>query len=378
MAKNFYKILGVSEDATKEDIKKAYRKLARKWHPDINPGNSDAEKKFKEIASAYDCLGNDEKRKLYDEFGEDSLHSGFEADKARQYRKWQSAEETGTGNFRSGFSGYQNYEDILGDLFNFTGNAESGFGTKSPLRGKNIEFDMNIDFISALKGFETEIAIQRPLICKKCNGKGVDTSVAIKKCSTCGGSGKLKMAKGPVDFMRQCQTCAGTGEIRTACSSCQGIGSVVGTEKIKVTIPSGVKEGSKVRVAGKGGPGTNGQPAGDLYLIVHVNEHPVLKRDGDNLYMDVPVTIYELMAGATILIPSINGKVKVKIPAKSQNGQTLKLKGKGAVNIKTKKQGDMLIKLSVMVPVTEDKETLEAVKKMAGLYPQDIRSGIIF
>ncbi len=376
MAKDFYSILGVPKTASKEEIKKAYRKLARKWHPDINPGNKEAEKKFKEISQAYDCLGDDKKRKLYDEFGEDGLQSGFDAEKARQYQQWQSSDNFSEWqNARQDFGRYQSYEDIFGDLFGF-GSGKTHFKTSRPANGRDVEYEMTIDMISALKGFETEISIQKQKECPACGGSGMNPTTAAATCTTCGGTGQIKLADGPMHFTRSCPNCHGSGKTGDACSQCRGVGLVMGTERIKVVIPKGVKDGSKVRVSGKGEPGQNGGRPGDLYLVVRVKPHPLIKREGDDLYMDIPVTVYEAMAGGKITVPTIDGQVNVKIPPQSQGGQLLKLKGKGAVNIKTKKSGDLYIKLNVKVPKTRDDAVLSAAKKLDGLYEGNIRSGI--
>jgi molecular chaperone DnaJ len=375
MSKDFYETLGVSKDASQEKIKKAYRKLARKWHPDINPGNKEAEQKFKEISQAYDCLGNEEKRRRYDEFGEEGLRAGFDAEKARQYKQWSSFHQGGTGPGGQEFGRYQSYEDVFGDLFGF-GQGRGGYRSTMASRGRDVEHDMAIDLISALKGFETELSMQRLKPCPGCQGSGTDPNSPMSTCTSCGGSGRLNVAEGPIQFTKPCPHCHGHGQIGKACPICQGNGRVLATEKIKVAVPQGVREGSKVRVTGKGEPGVNGGPPGDLYLVIHIRAHPFLKREGDNLYMEVPVTISEAMAGATIAIPTIGGQVRVKVPPKSQSGQTLKLKGKGAFNPKTKQRGDLMVKLAVRVPQTDDKETLDAAEKMSRLYKTDLRGHI--
>jgi molecular chaperone DnaJ len=375
MAKDLYEILGVSKKASKEEIKKAYRKLARKWHPDINPGNKEAEQKFKEISRAHEVLAKDEKRKLYDEFGEEGLQAGFDAEKARQYKQWETFQKGAGARGAEGFGRYQSYEDIFGDLFGY-GRGAGGFRTAGAMRGRNIEHDMAIDLVSALRGFETELSMQKSKTCPGCQGTGTDPKSAITTCPTCNGSGRLNVAQGPMQFTKPCPQCGGHGKTGKTCTQCGGSGQVLGTERIRVTIPQGVKEGSKVRVAGKGEPGLNGGQPGDLYLVIHIKPHPFLKREGDNLYMEVPVTVHEAMAGGNINIPTIDGQVNVKVPPKSQSGQTLRLKGKGAVNPKTKKKGDLMVKLVVKVPQTENKEILEAVGKMDRYYKEDLRKGI--
>jgi molecular chaperone DnaJ len=375
MAKDFYEILGVPKKASKEEIKKSYRKLARKWHPDINPGNKEAEQRFKDISRAYECLGKDDKRKLYDEFGEEGLQAGFDAEKAREYKQWQGFQgRTGTG-AAEGFGRYQSYEDVFGDLFGF-GQGEGGFRTAASARGRDIHHEMTIDLVSALKGFETELSMQKVKVCPSCDGSGTDPGSVMTTCSACNGSGRLNVAQGPMQFTRSCPQCKGHGKVGKTCTQCGGSGQVIGTERIKVVIPQGVKEGSKVRVAGKGEPGLNGGQSGDLYLVVHIKPHPILRREGDNLYMEVPVTVREAMGGGSVTIPTIDGQVKVKVPSQSQSGQTLKVKGKGAVNPKTKQRGDLMVKLVVKVPQTEDKGILEAVEKMDRLYKEDVRRNI--
>ncbi len=389
MAEDFYKILGVSKDASQEEIKKAYRKLARKWHPDLNPGNQDAEQKFKDVSRAYEALGNEEKRKLYDEFGEEGLQSGFNAEQAREYREWRSAGQGfgqnsgrawagGAGTGGGGFGQYTSYEDIFGDIFNFGAGpgAGGGFRGTQSSRGRDLEHDMTIDLLSALRGFETELSMDKPISCTKCGGEGQEPGSTMKPCPACGGSGRLNVAEGPMQFTRGCPQCGGHGRVGTRCSQCGGTGQVRGTERIRVRIPKGVREGSRVRVAGKGEPGSAGARPGDLYLVIHVKPHPLLRREGDDLHMELPLTVQEAMAGANITIPTPDGSVTVKVPPKSQSGQTLRLKGKGAYNAKIKAWGDLLVKLSVKVPRTDDAGALEAAGRIEGEYQEDVRKNL--
>jgi molecular chaperone DnaJ len=380
MAKDYYEILGVKKDASRDEIKKAYRKLARKWHPDINPGNSEAELKFKEISAAYDCLGNDEKKKLYDEFGEDGLRAGFDEKKAREYKQWgvygqEAAHEGGTG--EQGYGRYQSYEDIFGDLFSGRRGHEGGFRTAQAAGGRDIEYEITIDLLSALKGFETELSLQKMKDCPGCHGSGIDPGSSMTKCRTCGGSGRLNVAQGPIQFTKPCPDCHGHGSTGKPCPQCKGSGRINASDRIRVTIPQGVKEGSRVRLAGKGERGFDGEQPGDLYLIVHVKDHPLLRRDGDDLFMEVPITVGEAVKGGSIEIPTIDGQIKVKVPPGSQSGQTLRLKGKGAMNMKTKTSGELLVKLIVKVPQSGDKEVIEAAEKIDRFYKGDLRSNII-
>jgi len=378
MAKDYYEILGVKKEASAEEVKKAYRKLARKWHPDINPGNKDAEQRFKEISAAYDCIGNDEKRRLYDEFGEDGLRAGFDEKKARGYKQWgayggETVYEGTAGD--QGYGRYQSYEDIFGDIF--SRGHEDDFRSRPTAGGSDIEYEISIDLLSALKGFDTELSLQRMTDCPKCNGSGIAPSSAMTKCRTCGGSGRMDVAQGPIRFTKPCPDCHGHGSTGKPCTQCMGSGQTAATDRIRVTIPQGVKEGSKVRLAGKGGQGIDGGQPGDLYLIIHVNEHPFLRREGDDLFMDIPITIGEAIKGSSIEIPTIDGQTKIKVPPRSQSGQTLRLKGKGAVNMKTKARGDLMIRLVVKVPQTEEIEAIEAVEKIDRYYKGDLREKIV-
>jgi len=375
MATDFYKILGVSKDTSEEKIKKAYRKLARKWHPDINPGNKAAETKFKEISEAYDCLGNQGKKALYDEFGKDGLQAGFDPGKAREHSQWEGFRQGEQRANSEGFGRYQSYEDVFGDIFG-SGMGASGFRSQSPARGRDLQHDMTIDLVSALRGFETELSMQKAKTCDLCGGSGNDPNSTLSTCAYCGGSGRLNVAEGPMHFTKPCPHCQGHGQTGKPCTTCGGSGQVSGTEKIRVTVPKGVKEGSKVRIAGKGESGSSGGQPGDLYLIVHLKPHPFLKRTDDDLYMDVPVTVREAMAGGSIDIPTVDGTVKLKIPSGSQTGKVLRLKGKGATNLKTKTRGNLMVKLVVKVPHTEDPEILSAIQKMDGMYKEDVRSAI--
>ena len=376
MVTDFYKILGVSKDTSAEKIKKAYRKLARKWHPDINPGNKEAEKKFKEISEAYECLGNDEKRALYDEFGKDGLQAGFDPEKARQYSQWEGFRRNEQKASSEGFGRYQSYEDVFGDIFG-SGMGSSGFATRSSTKGRDLQHDMTIDLVSALRGFETELSMQKAKTCEHCGGSGNDPNSTLSTCTICGGSGRLNVAEGPMNFTKPCPHCQGHGQTGKPCTVCGGSGQVSGTEKIRVAVPKGVKEGSKVRIAGKGEPGYNGGQPGDLYLIIHLKPHPFLNRIDDDLYMDVPVTVREAMAGGSIDIPTVDGPVKLKVPSGSQSGKVLRLKGKGATNLKTKNRGNLMVKLVVKVPYTEDPEILAAIQKMDEMYNENVRSGIM-
>lgn len=376
MAQDYYDILGISRGASQEAVKKAYRKLARKWHPDVNPGNREAEQRFKEISRAYEALGSEEKRKLYDEFGEEGLQSGFDPEKARQYRDWQSSwrRERGDAAEESFGGRYESYEDLFGNLFGFSGGAGRSPRGSRAVRGRDLEHEMTVDFLSALRGLETELVMEKQVPCSRCGGSGTEPGTKLTPCPTCGGSGRLNVAEGPVPFTQVCPQCGGHGRVGTPCGACRGAGQVPGRERIRVKIPPGVHDGARIRVAGKGEPGAAG--AGDLYLRIRVEPHRFLTRKGDDLHLDVPVTVLEALEGGQVRVPTVEGSVNVKVPPGSQNGQVLRLKGKGAVNMKTKKRGDFMVRLSVVLPPSKDREAVEAARKLETFYGDDVRKDI--
>jgi molecular chaperone DnaJ len=325
--KDLYAILGLSKGASADEIRKAYRKLARKYHPDLNPGDKQAEERFKDLSLANDVLSDDRKRALYDEFGMTGLQAGFDPAQAREYKSWA---ESGQGfSFRRGGEGDaagfdfgfefprggrrrgatddRGFADILNEMF--------GAGAEEAQRraaGQDIEYPIEVDLLDALRGTKTAVTVRRPTPCATCNGTG---RVGRRACTTCGG----------------------TGVVETR-------------ERLSVKIPAGVAEGSRVRVSGKGGAGHNGGKAGDLYFVVHVRPHPLLRRDGKDLILDVPVTVPEAMRGATITVPTLKGRVQLKVPPGSQSGQLLRLKGRGAPDPKGGEPGDMYVRLVIQVP----------------------------
>jgi len=376
-SQDYYSLLGVKKNATEAEIKKAYRKLARKYHPDVNPGNKDAEEKFKAISQAHEALSDPEKRKIYDEFGEEGLRSGFDPEQARQYRQWQSG---GFGRSAAGASGdygqfkYSGFEDVFSDLFGasgFTGSRAAG-----PTKGRDSESKLEIDFLTAVRGGTTRITLQKEDPCSMCGGTGRLSSSTDSVCNTCKGTGQTKVAQGPFNFSQTCPECGGSGRSGHACTRCNGAGYVMTTETIDVTIPAGVNDGSRIRLAGKGGRGTGGGPPGDLYIVTRVRPHQVFKRDGDALRVDVPVTIGEAMNGAEITVPTPQGPVQVKVPPGTRSGQRLRLKGKGAPNLKTKTPGDLFVTVKVQIPQTQDLEALDLARKLDRFYQEDLRGSI--
>lgn len=380
--KDYYSILGVDRTAKTAEIKKAYRKLARKYHPDVNPGNAEAEGTFKEISQAHDVLSDPEKRKIYDEFGEEGLRAGFDPQQARQYRQWQQAGGFGGGQGTYGFYDvggdqkgfkYSGFEDVFSDLF---GGGRGAGPARGPSRGADVESSLEVDFITAIKGGTTRVTLQRNQPCSQCGGAGQIPLPGNPVCKTCNGTGQTRVAQGPFNFTQPCPDCGGTGRMGQRCGACGGTGVVRGTETIDVKIPAGVDNGSRIRLAGKGEPGPAGGPTGNLYIVIKVRPHPVFTRDGDDLDVEVPVSISEVMSGAEITIPTVSGDVQLKIPKGTKSGQRLRLKGKGVPNLKTKKSGDMFVTVRVQVPPSDDPEALAAAQTLERFYRTDLRRGI--
>ena len=374
--KDLYAVLGVSRTASSDEIKKAYRKLARAHHPDVNPGNRAAEERFKAISEAHDVLGDADKRKLYDEFGMAGVQAGFDPAQARAYRdqaaEWQrrgGGSDGGAGSAPHGFGGYSSFEDIFGDIFS---GAQGG---SSAREGADAESEITIDLLDAIRGLSTDLTIQRQDACPDCAGSGADAGSSTV-CPECHGSGSVRMGKGPVAFTRTCPRCGGAGRISTKpCAGCGGSGRRVTSERLHVKIPAGVDTGSRVRVAGKGGPGAGGAAAGDLYIRVTVRPHPLLERRGEDLHMDLPVTVGEAMLGAAIEVPTADGPVRVKVPPRSQAGRQLRVKGRGVPRLRGGERGDLYLRLVIHVPEREGDAAAEAARALDATYERSPRDG---
>ncbi|MDX2169798.1 MAG: molecular chaperone DnaJ [Deltaproteobacteria bacterium] len=387
--KDLYAALGVAKTATADEIKKAYRKLARKHHPDVNPGNRAAEEKFKAISEANDILGDPEKRKLYDEFGMAGVQSGFDADQARAYRdqaaSWQrrgGGRGSDGGDFAGGFGGYENLDDIFGDIFGQAGRGAGGGGGGmrggfgGQMAGGDAESEMTIDLLDAVRGLSTAVSIQRQEECPTCHGSGADPATVVS-CPECKGKGRVQVAQGPMQFTRTCPRCGGSGQTSSKpCATCNGAGARLTTERLNVHIPAGVDSGSRVRVAGKGSPGHNGGPAGDLYIRVTVRPHPLLERRGDDLHMDLPVTVSEAVVGASVEVPTPDGAVRVKIPAHSQSGRQLRVKERGVPHLRGGGRGDLYLRLVVQPPDREAEAAADAARALDAYYTRSPREGL--
>jgi molecular chaperone DnaJ len=368
--RDYYQILGVERGASHADIRKAYRKLARKYHPDINPGNKDAENKFKELSVAYDVLSDEKKKKLYDEFGEAGLAAGFDAEKARSYQQWrqQSTQAGGAYEFNIGDLG-----DLFGDLggmFRQEPRAQRG-----PMRGQDIESTMEIDFLDAVRGFQTSITLQRPVSCDVCHGAGTKPGTTPTTCPECNGSGSKSVTQGPMQFRQTCPRCMGTGQLPgDPCATCRGTGRVLRPDTIRVNIPPGADPGKRIRLRGKGEAGVRGGPAGDLYIVPRIRPHPMLTRSGRDLTMELPITVGEAVRGAEVEVPTPGGTIKVKIPAGAQSGQQLRIKGKGVAAHGQTPAGDLYLRLMVRVP--KDQVADDVVEKIDQAYGEDVRKDV--
>ncbi|MBI3767926.1 MAG: molecular chaperone DnaJ [Deltaproteobacteria bacterium] len=379
MAKrDLYGDLGVKRTASAEEIKKAYRKLARKHHPDVNPGNHGAEEKFKRISFAYDALSDPAKRKAYDEFGMDGLQTGFDPERARGFKRAQSyggfapGPEKPGGGEQAGFGRYSSFEDIFGDLF---GGRSEGGGAAPAQRGPDLESTLEIDLLSAIRGTTATISLAKPVECPTCHGSGTEGDGTA--CPECDGRGQTKVGTGPLSFNRRCPRCNGSGRIdQRPCPQCSGAGRIEKVERLNVKIPAGVDDGSRIRLAGKGGAGVGGAPSGDLYIVARVRPHPRLERRGQDLYLEVPVTIGEAMHGATIDVPTPDGIVKLKVPPGSQSGNKLRLRGKGVPEMKSSGRGDLYVVLMVQVPTDGTERVRDAVTVLEDSYARNPRSDL--
>jgi molecular chaperone DnaJ len=371
--KDLYAALGVSKTASDDEIRKAYRKLARKLHPDVNPGNKEAEEKFKQASAAYETLSDKDKRKLYDEFGADSLAGGFDPEKARAYQRWQSSRSAGGGG--GGFSaddgdGVFDLDDLIARA---TGRGRAARQAwQQP--GRDIVATVELDFVEALRGLQVSVEVPVRKACPTCDGSGDQPGTERKTCPECNGSGRKQVVKGPMKMMTACPTCGGQGVLRSPCSTCAGAGAVETRETVKVRIPPGADDGSELRVRGRGTPGTGGGPPGDLVIVTRVRPHPYFRREGTDLHLRLPVRIDEAYLGASIEVPTPSGPVTMKVPALSQPGARLRLRGKGVTV--GKEQGDLYVELDVRLPDREDAAFGEQLRAAQGLYQRSPREGI--
>jgi len=367
---DFYSELGVARDASEDDIRRAYRKLARQHHPDVNPGKPEAEEKFKQVAAAYEVLSNKEKRALYDEFGSEGLRGGFDAEQARAYKRYQE------GRAAAGSGQEVPFDFDLGDLFGRarTSGGRGGRARDFALAGEDIRAMVELDFKTALEGQEVELKLPVEGPCETCEGSGEQPGSTPQTCPECHGQGRVQVVRGPMSLMGTCPRCGGDGKVHEACTTCHGGGVVSTTREVHVRLPPGVDDGSELRVRGKGGPGYHGGPDGDLLLLTRVKPHPYFRRDKLDLYLTLPVTLSEAYSGTSLAVPTPTGPVQMKVPPHSQQGARMRLKGKGVK--RGQEQGDLYVELEVKLPEQPDEALAKALEASDALYHQPLREGI--
>jgi molecular chaperone DnaJ len=342
-----YKALGVDRKASDEEIKKAYRKLARQYHPDANHGDKDAEERFKEVQEAYSILSDPKKRKEYDSGGGIFGGGGFDP-----------------GSFRTGGGGgFGGFGDILSDLF---GGGGGRGGPAGPERGRDLETEVHISFDQAMEGAQIPVSVPLSAPCPTCHGTGAKPGTQPTICSRCQGRGVEAESQGLFSITQPCRQCGGTGtEIKDPCPTCDGSGRTRQVKRYRVNIPAGVREGSRVRLAGKGEAGPRGGASGDLYVVTHVTDSPIFRRKGDNLEVEVPITIPEAIRGATIEVPTLAGTKRIRVPSGTQHGTVQRLRNEGPPKLGGKGRGDIHYRLSIDVPSELSKEQAEIVDELA-------------
>lgn len=352
--RDYYEVLGVPRTATEQDIKSAYRKLALKYHPDRNPGDKQAEEKFKEAAEAYSVLADPDKRHLYDRYG----HAGL------------------GGAATSGFDPnvFHGFEDILGGLGDFFGFGDlfGGGRRRGPQRGADLRYDLDISFEEAARGTETTIQIPRAEACDTCRGSGAAPGSRPSTCPQCHGLGQLRYQQGFFSVARTCGQCRGTGSVITRpCSTCRGAGRVQKDRKLTVRIPAGIATGQRLRLAGEGEAGPSGGPPGDLYVVIHVQEHPFFHRDGNDLYCEIPVNFPTLALGGEIRIPTLEGEESFTLPEGTESGTTFRLRGRGLPDVGGQGRGDLLVTLKVRTPKKLTREQRKLLEQLASVLPKE-------
>jgi molecular chaperone DnaJ len=390
--KDYYGTLGVDKKAKPEVIRKAYRHLARKYHPDVNPGNKSAEEKFKEISEAYEVLSDEKKRQIFDQYGfySDNLPpggyppgygpagpggrpaGGRDPEPGFDFSGFDFSDfEPGTGAGQeersSGFG--SSFRDIFSQIFTRGGREQED---DRPRKGADLEHHMHLGFWDAIRGTTVRITVARQESCPTCHGSGT-TGGSPTTCSTCNGSGKVTQQSGAMRFSGPCPQCGGTGKIKPPCPNCRGAGTIRKPETFDVRIPAGADTGSRVRVPGKGNAGVNGGPPGDLYIVTDVDTHPFFERKGDNIYVKVPVTVSEAALGSKVEVPTLDGPSTIRIPPGTQSGQKLRLREKGAPSLRRNTRGDEFVEVQVVVPKVQDERTKEILRELARLNPEDPR-----
>lgn len=380
--KDYYATLGVKKKASQEEIRKAFRKLARKYHPDVNPGDKKAEEKFKEISEANEILSDEKKRKVYDQVG--FYSDQIDPAQAEAYARRQqeggvpvdfggfdfSGFQGGTGSTQSGGSSWSSFKDIFSGMF--TG-AQQPQRPRGPQPGTDLEYQATVDFWSAIKGGPARLQIHRQETCPTCHGMA--QTGGPMTCPECNGSGQVTQMGGRMKFNIPCPRCGGTGRISNDCATCHGEGTVSEAETVEFRIKPGTRDGQRIRLQGKGNAGMNGGPAGDLYVIVRTGTHPVFTRAGDDIQLTVPVTIAEATLGAKVDVPTIDGRAQLKIPPGTQSGQKLRMRERGVESaVHAGQRGDQIVTVDVVIPTLNDERSREIMRELAKLNNQDPRT----
>jgi molecular chaperone DnaJ len=363
MDKDYYRILGIERNAAAAEIKKAYRKLARKFHPDLNPGDKASEAKFKEIQEAYSVLSDPKKKSQYDQFGFVGDHPPGGG---------QQTYSSGFEGFNFSDYGQSSFSDFFESIF---GGASRAAAQTAPERGEDLHYSMKIGFEDAVNGLQTRIQLNRLVACPSCQGHGHVQSSSQRPCPTCGGRGQAHMQRGFMKFATTCPTCKGTGVSRgEECPQCRGQGIGQKTELINVKIPAGVDTGSKVRVPGKGNVGRGGAPAGDLYISIEVGPHSLFRREGANILLKLPITVPEATLGAKIEVPTLSGRTTIKIPPGTKSGQKFRLKEMGAPVPVSRGRGDQIVEVAIVPPSSTNqkiKDLMKELERLSGENPRD-------
>lgn len=349
--RDYYEVLGVSKSASDDEIKKAYRKLAMKYHPDRNSGDEQAEANFKEAKEAYEVLSDTQKRQMYDQFGHEGARAGG----------------FGGQGGGSGFEGFSDiFGDMFGDIFGNRGGGGPGAGQRQQ-RGQDLAIEIELSLEDAVKGVEREVRVPSKVQCNVCDGSGAEPGSKVTTCPTCHGAGQVQMRQGFFQMAQTCPRCGGRGEIiETPCSNCRGQGVVNETRTISVKIPAGVDDGDQMRVRGQGEQSKDGIP-GDLFVHIRLKKHPIFKRDAEDLYCEMPVSFATLALGGEVEIPTLDGRAKLKIPAGTQSGKSFRLRGKGVKSVRTGVSGDLYCKVNAETPVSLTKEQKKALQEFDDL-----------
>ncbi len=379
--KDYYQTLGVKRDASADEVRKAYRRLARKYHPDLNPGDKTSEERFKQVQEAYDILSDAKKRKMFDQFGfysESGIPGGGQQPPPGAGFGFGGFDfSDGPGGMGGGPPGGPGAAaGSFSDLFSqFFGQQKSAHQQPVSEKGADLEYSLNIDFWQAVQGTQVKLTIHRLDGCGACRGTG-HAGGTTANCPQCKGSGNVQQMAGAMKFSLTCPRCGGTGRLRNACPSCRGEGRAQINEPVEVRIPAGSATGSRLRVGGKGNAGSMGAPAGDLYITVRVEPHALFTREGDDIGITIPVSVSEAGLGAKIEVPTVDGRALLKIPQGTQNGQKFRLREKGILNSRKNQRGDQIVEISIQAPDIRDDKTRELLRELARLDPRDPRAAI--